>query len=275
MPYNERHFFINQNKKSIYCVEYSPPEEKRRDVSVILCKPIWGERIRTHMIFTNLARQLSKHGYCVITCDYYGDGNSGGETHELDFPAMVESIKKVHDHTRQNTNTAKSVLIGLRLGANAAMGAEQEIKNVSKMLLFDPVKNPIDYFKTALRANLANQMTVHKKILKTRDDLINDLKANKFVNIDGFVIGGTFWDSFSKISPFSVEMNSGIPVVIYSMTPKNRKSKTVDFSWITEKYTNGEVKDIEQEFIWTGWKKYVPKPPLFINEIIDQLKLIA
>lgn len=274
MVHKERHFFLEKNNRSFFCVEYIPPEDKCLDISIILCKPIWGERIRTHMVFTNLARFLRQNGYLVITCDYFGDGNSGGETHELDFPAMVDSINQVHDYLSQNFNAKKNVLIGLRLGANTAMRVEPNLNNIIKMLLFDPIERPIDYFKTALRANLANQMIVHKKIIKTRDDLINDLKQNISVNIDGFVIGSAFWDSFENASPFAVETKFENPVVIYSITPPGRKTKKYDYSWITSKYTCCEIKSLEQEFIWTGWKKYVPLPTVFMNTVLEELNSI-
>ncbi len=274
MVFSERHFFLQKADRNLYCVEYLPSEEKRSDVFVILCKPIWGERIRTHMVFANLARFLAQNGYCVITCDYYGDGNSGGESHELNFPVMVDSLELIHDYIRENIQLTKSALIGLRLGANAAMGVEPRLRGVKKMLLFDPFERPIDYFAAALRANLANQMTVHKKILKTRDELIQDLKEDIFVNIDGFVIGRSFWTSFEIVSPFSVVSNFDDAVVVYSMTPPGRKPKPLDYTWLTGNYVNTEVKNMEQEFIWNGWKKHVPKPMAFMDEILSQINSI-
>ena len=272
MQYSEKHFFLNRGGISIYCVEYIPFDSKPIDTTVIICKPIWGERIRTHMVFANLARILAQRGFSVITCDYYGDGNSGGDTCEMTFPKMVESIEKIYGYACEKKFPKKFALIGLRIGANVAMHIETRIKNNEKMLIFEPIKDPIDYFREALRANLANQMMVHKKILKTREDLIDDLMNNRFVNIDGFVIGGEFWNSFAEISPFTIDTKYEKQIVVYTMTPMGRKVKKNDFSWIAENYQQLQIKNIEQEFVWTGWKKHVPKPIQFINEIIAQLE---
>jgi hypothetical protein len=274
MELNEKHFFLERDNKSLYGVAYKPCGNKRYENTVILCKPIWGERIRTHMVFSNLARFLSQLGNYVITCDYFGDGNSGGETYDLTFPGMVDSVKYIYEHACQNNFPKSNILIGLRMGANVAMHVEPKINSTVKMLLFEPVENPIKYFQAALRANLANQMTVYKKIIKTREDLIDDLKNNKFVNIDGFVIGGDFWRSFEKISPFTIDSKFENKVIVYQMTPGGKKPKKTDLPWISENYMQFDVKNIEQEFIWTGWKKYVPKPNAFINEIAAELEKI-
>ena len=274
MSFTERHFFLEENSKPVYCVEYFPADTVRQEFSIILAKPIWGERIRTHATFSNLARFLCNEGYCVFTCDYYGDGNSGGETIDLTFTEMVLSVKTLHQYICKKSFPEKIVLIGLRLGANVSMAVEPQIPNTLKMLLFEPIEKPIDYFSNALRANLANQMTVYKKIIKTREDLINDLRENRSVNIDGFVIGGEFWKSFESISPFSVDSEYAQTLTVYAMVPKGKKNTKIDFSWITKNYPTTEIAQIEQEFIWTGWKKNVPRPMVFFNEIFNQLKHI-
>lgn len=269
MSKTERHFFLRENGKQIYCVEYLPSEKDSNRHGVILCKPIWGERIRTHIIFSNLARHLSNNGFSVITCDYYGDGNSGGETIELNYLSMVEDITLLHHYFAQNYRIDTFSLLGLRLGANVAIGAEPELFNLYKMILFEPFLNPINQFTNALRANLATQMAIHKTILKTRDDLIDDIKKNISVNIDGFVIGKEFWESFERISPLKIESNFDQSAVFYSIAPKGRKG--TDYSGLARDYQHFVVKCIEQEFFWDSWKTYVPKPKIFFESIMAEL----
>ncbi len=269
MSKSERHFFLEEKGKQIYCVEYLPSENESKKHGVILCKPIWGERIRTHTIFYNLARLLSENGFSVITCDYYGDGNSGGETRELNYFSMVDDIVLLHHYFSQNYHIDTFCLLGLRLGANVAIGVEPQILNLEKMILFEPVLNPLNSFKKALRANLATQMVIHKKILKTREDLIKDLKQDLLVNIDGFVIGKKFWESFEQVSPLKVESNFDKSVALYSLSPKGRKG--TDYSKLVQNYEHSTLHCIEQEFIWTDWKNYIPKPKIFFETIMSEL----
>lgn len=272
MSKTERHFFLKQQNKQIYCVEYLPSEIYNKKHGVILCKPIWGERIRTHIIFSNLGRLLSENGFSAITCDYYGDGNSGGETIELNYFSMVDDITRLHHYFSQNQHIDTYSLLGLRLGANVAIGAAPNIFNLQKMILFEPALNPIDYFHKALRANLATQMAINKIISKTRDDLIADLKNDISVNIDGFVIGREFWESFERISPLKVESNLGESVVLCSITQKGRKG--TDYSSLAHDFQGAIVKSIEQEFFWDSWKSYIPKPKIFFETIMSELGVI-
>ena len=265
----ERHFFLEHDQKRIYCVEYVPTEEAKRDCCVILCKSIWGERIRTHRIFTNLARTLRDIGFYVATCDYYGDGNSGGETKDLTFSGMVQDVQLLHDYLAENTAIKNVSLAGLRFGSNVAICVEPMISGTQRMILFEPIGDPEGVLKEWLRANLASQMAIHKKILKNRNELIDDLKNGLFVNIDGFVIGKEFWESFEVITPFCVNSDFSGPVSVYSLPAKGRKP--ADFSNLAAGYRSPQLKTLESEFVWTGWKQHVPKPPRFIETVVAEL----
>ena len=271
MSERERHFFLQESRKQIYTVKYLPDAKLDNSLGVILCKPIWGERIRTHLIFSNLARFLSDKGFTVITCDYFGDSNSGGETCDLNYFSMVDDIEILHSYMLRSYDVKGCYLVGLRLGANVAMSVECRLSRINKLVLFEPVKDPKALFKKALRANLATQMAVHKKIIQTREQLIQDLQDDKLVNIDGFVIGKDFWQSFEQISPFIAESTFDKQVVFYSMIPPGKKGS--NFSTLSECYKNSSIKNIEQEFDWTGWKSYVATPKLFFEAVDGELKI--
>lgn len=266
----ERAFFLEKKDKRIYCVEYLPRHDYSKNHGVILCRPIWGERIRTRRIFTNLARTLSVEGFSVITCDYFGDGNSGGETLDMSYSGMVDNIILLHEYMQSEYQIPGFSLVGFLVGSNIAMDAQYRILDLERMILFEPLLSPIDKMKEALRANLSSQMVVHKKIIKNRDELIEDIKNDIPVNIDGFVIGKLFWESFEKASPLTIQSDFSGTAVIFSIVEKGRKRS--DFSTIAKSYPNGRHETIDKEFIWTEWKVYNPCPHLFINTVKAELQ---
>ena len=115
----DRHFFLQHHNKSIYCVEYLPQNGKSIDTAVIICTPIWGERIRTHRIFTSLSRELQKKNSYVLTCDYFGDGNSQGESHQLSFENIIEDLNSLYNYALEKYRIENYYFIGYRLGASA------------------------------------------------------------------------------------------------------------------------------------------------------------
>ncbi len=268
-PGTERHFFLEKENKRIYCVEYLADHANNNKQGIVLCKPTWGERIRTHRIFTNLGRMLREEGFTVISFDYFGDGNSGGDTLDLNYHGMVGDAVAVSEYLSDQHGIDSLTLIGLRIGANCAIGAEPKLKQLRRMILFEPILNPVEDLKVRLRANLSTQMAVHKKILKNRTVLIEEIKSGTPVNMDGFLIGKKLWESFEEFSPLKIDSDFTGPVKMISLVEKNKKKK--DFSALAENYQNGSILIILKEFIWTDWKYYIPKPPIFFETIKSEL----
>ena len=266
---SERHFFLEENRKTIYCVEYLPAEDHDKHSAVILCKPIWGERMRTHIIFTNLARLLASEGFTVITCDYFGDGNSGGDTLDLTFTGMVDDINVLYHYISKKYQPRSFALIGLRVGANCAISVHNDVELLSKIILIEPILSLIDFLKIALRSNLTNQLVVYKKIVKNRDKLIQEIINGTPVSFDGFLVGKQLWESFEFTSPLQVNSNFKGLVNILSMADKGKKGS--DFSNLAGSFSNGKYETIEKEFSWSDNRYYVPTPPILFNKIMNEL----
>jgi alpha/beta superfamily hydrolase len=264
----EEHFFLENNDKKIYTVRYDP-ENKKSNTGIILAKPIWGERIRTHRIFTNLARTICKEGFFTITCDYYGDGNSYGETRELSFDGMVDDLNRLFSFTENEIHIKDFILIGFRLGADAAMRCAEKNENIKKLILIEPVLDLPGFLMAALRANLTNQFTVYKKVIKNRESLIEDLKNDIPVNIDGFLIGKKFWSSFENNNIRNFVFNFDKSVKILELLKKNKRPRKDLNEKI--KYKNAEFENLEREFEWDGWKSHVPFPAQFIDYIRTEI----
>ena len=182
---------------------------------------------------------------------------------------MVDDIVEVSKYLSSQHQVEYFTLVGLRIGANCAIEAEPKIKNLKQMILFEPISNPVEDLKVRLRANLSTQMAVYKKILKNRTVLIREIKSGIPVNLEGFLIGKELWESFEKFSPLEIESDFTGHVKIITLIEENKKGK--DFSKLAEKYKNGSSMAIEGEFIWTGWKSYIPSPPIFFEAVRSEL----
>lgn len=265
----ERYFFLEKNNKRIYCGEYIPEKSKNRKIGLILCKPLWGERIRTHAICTNMARMLCEDGYFIITCDYYGDGNSGGDTLDLDYSSMVDDVRILYEHLDQNRGIDAFALIGLRIGANCALASSSYMQDLKKIIMIEPIPDLLLSLKTGLRSNLSNQMIIYKEIRKNRDDLIQDIINGVPVNMDGFLICKDLYCSFEKADLLENSDFSRCPLTVITLDKKSRVIKA--FESIAKRLDNVVLKAVEKEFYWTEWKINKPRPPRLFQMIRDEL----
>lgn len=265
MEHNEQHRFLSLDGNNIYCVDYTPEKDVEKSTAIILCKPIWGERIRTHRIYTNLARSLRKDGYYSITCDYFGDGNSDGDSQEMTFSTMMRDINGLIDRILEEKKADHIILLGIRLGADIALHINDRQKRNIHKILIEPVLHLNSYLNDVLRANLTTQMAVHKKVVKTREMLIEEMKNGAAVNIDGFLIDNRLWESFEKVDRkgFLESAAENINLVVLN-TREKLENKYQDLLAGENTIT---VSKIKREFIWTGWKYYKPKPDLFFENI--------
>lgn len=264
----EKHFFLENGRKSRFCVEYLPENYQNIDTGVIICTPIKGERIRTHRIFYNLAREICKRNLYAIRFDFFGDGNSSGESHELNFESMMGDVEDVYLFVLKEYNLKKFYIIGYRIGASVANLVMDQI-NPLKVILIDPVVNPLDYLQESLRANLTSQMTRYKKIILNRNKLIEEIKENKLINADGFLIGKEMWESFARFSPLRGNNKyKGKVLVLNTNLSKNYKNQLENF---IDGYKNFHIESIDSEIILTSWKFYQQRPTILFNQVLREI----
>lgn len=265
---NEHYNFISHNGYSIYTGMYSKKNKSSYDHGVILCKPIWGERIRLHRIYTNLARMLASQGYFVCTFDYYADGNSSGETHELTYDGMVANVVKMSEYLRIEHKIKNISLVGLRMGGSIALSAGKEIDNLEKVLVFEPIFKLKQFAFDSLRINLTMQMMRYKKIIKNRKQLVEDLDRGERISIDGFIIDKKFYSSLIDNSPVQIPENS--KKIYLSFLEKNKNKKEIQS--LIEEQGMDNIVFLPKEFDWSAWKIYEQYPENFFKWINSILK---
>jgi alpha/beta superfamily hydrolase len=260
----ETYFFLGEHGKRTYCGLYEPMNTST-DHAIILCKSIWGVRIRTHRIFTNIARMLCQKGYFVFTCDYSGDGNSEGDVQDLTFESMVENIIDGCKYLSNNHNVSHFSLLGFEIGALVAMHVQVKLKTIDKMLLIEPIDDLKPFLSEVLRANLSHQLSVHKQILKDRDVLISEIKRGISVNVDGFIINKRLYESFESVS-----INNDTFIFngkVHFVFLNNSKKIKQEYLKFKDVYENATLDVIDREFVWSSWKYFIPKPKELFHNI--------
>lgn len=125
--------------------------------AAVLCQPEGGEYLNAHRTMRQLAAKLAAGGFHTLRFDYFGTGDSAGDTIESDLDGWSADIETAIDEIRDIAATAKVTLIGLRLGAlAAARAALRNARVVDTLVLWDPVASdtagaaPMAEFETLL-----------------------------------------------------------------------------------------------------------------------------
>jgi len=134
---------------------------------VILCHP-WGEEyVRFHRAFRRLADRLAEAQFPVLRFDFYGCGDSGGESEQGRLSHWRTDVAAAVGEMRRQARVTKACLIGLRLGGSLAMLAAAERPNIDGLVLWDPVICGQDYLEEL--STLHQQMMQYAHVKPKRD----------------------------------------------------------------------------------------------------------
>jgi pimeloyl-ACP methyl ester carboxylesterase len=93
--------------------------------AVLLCPPFGVEQIRCHRLYRQLAHGLAEAGFPVLRFDYFGTGDSAGESHAFEWTRCLADVVTAATELRMRHGSGRVLAFGARLGANAALAAAQ------------------------------------------------------------------------------------------------------------------------------------------------------
>jgi alpha/beta superfamily hydrolase len=147
--------------------------------AAVLCNPPGSEYVHAHRAIRNLALRLSKAGLHVLRFDYYGTGDSAGDSDEGNPHRWCDDIEAAMSELKDMTGAMQVTLIGLRFGANlAARVAGRDLRGVEALVLWEPLASghdsvaslPKDHADIALPIDLAMALPSRTLVLLTAQD---------------------------------------------------------------------------------------------------------
>jgi exosortase A-associated hydrolase 2 len=196
----ETPFFFPGNNYQLYGILHEP-EYNDNHTGFIFVHPFAEEKLWAHRVLVNFARFLTREGYTVLRFDFMGHGDSEGNFQDSSVETRLSDIKAALQTIKAKAPQIKKFgLLGLRFGATLAALAAEELTDIRKLILWEPILEGDKYMQQILRSNLATQNAVYKKIRYTREQLIQILKEGKTVNFDGYDLSYPFFEQISAIN---------------------------------------------------------------------------
>ncbi|MFI5360990.1 MAG: amino acid adenylation domain-containing protein [Elusimicrobiota bacterium] len=119
--------------------------ERRRDArgageidAVLVCSPIGQEHSRTHFILRRLAQRLAAQGVPTLRFDYFGCGDSLGESVEATCGRWRRDIVQAHEELRRRVGAERIAAVGVRVGAALLADVADDL-DIARLVLWDPV----------------------------------------------------------------------------------------------------------------------------------------
>lgn len=137
-------FFFGHSKRPLFGIHHAP-KGAARPAGAVLCPPIGQEYMRTHRALRQLAMQLNRSGQHALRFDYTGVGDSSGNDTDATLQGWIEDIGLAIDELKDTAGVDSVSLVGIRLGASLAWLASRERRDVSQVVLWDPVVSGRDY----------------------------------------------------------------------------------------------------------------------------------
>ena len=106
----------------------------------MLCHPWGSEYIYAHRSVRHLALALCAAGFHTLRFDYFGTGDSAGESGDGDIPGWETDIESAMEELRDISGIPRVTLIGLRLGGTlAAQVAARRSAEVGELVMWTPI----------------------------------------------------------------------------------------------------------------------------------------
>jgi len=223
--------FFGHSKTPLYGVYHPPLLNKVGGSAVLLCYPVFQEYIRSHRAFCQLASQLAKLGNHVFRFDYSSTGDSFGDTEDANYGQWLDDIVLAADELRELSGIRNISIVGLRFGATLACSSK--LKQINKMVLWDPIINGRSYLRALANMNKA-MLTDSDRFPSPRNEILSE----NFANIIGFRIPQTLISSINNAEISSLDVNNVVSISVVTSDDDDAINQLADELQKTHKSSN-------------------------------------
>lgn len=237
--------FFGARRRRLFGV-YEPAARRGGVARAALLCNTWGdEYVNAHRAVRFLARRLGVAGFDTFRFDYYGSGDSGGETTDADLGGWKSDIVTAVRELKEMSDAPRVVLVGLRLGATLVAEAVPNLHaDIDGIILWDPIVNGLNYVRELL----------------LRDEQMDELSAPTMVSegvdavseLDGLSVSPAFISGLKAIDLCSPELQlPAKTLTIFTMDPLlDRDVMSLERKCFSDR--NAEVAMIDGLSPWQG-----------------------
>jgi exosortase A-associated hydrolase 2 len=148
-------FFFGDSARPLFGLHHPPSGGAPRRWGVVICNPFGQEYLRAHRSLRELANRLAGEGFHVLRFDYYGCGDSAGDSDEATLEQWLQDISAAIAEVKEASASPRFALVGLRLGATLSALLADRRGDVERLVLWDPIHDGAAYLRELRAAHQA------------------------------------------------------------------------------------------------------------------------
>lgn len=222
-------FFLKSGERSIFCTLIGDTSKVTSYTIIFL--PLFEERMWSQRIAYNFAHNMSETGQLVLMWDYYGYGESDGDSEDFSLKYCIDDIRTIINYMISEYCISTYNFLGIRTGCCIAFHIILDNNFVvNKLVLWAPITDIKAYVFKALRSTISTQSYVFKKIVANRDTILEELLKNGncirdgyiLNHIDGYRIGKLFYEEI-VITKVGLPINEELPILYLDIVPADKE----------------------------------------------------
>jgi pimeloyl-ACP methyl ester carboxylesterase len=170
-------YFGREGRRLFGCFHESLQKGPPR-YAVLICQPLGHEYVNSHRALRQLAVRLADAGTPVLRFDYYGCGDSSGESEQGSITRWLEDISSAVAELRTRSGVSELCVVGLRMGATLAAFAGSRRERFERLVLWEPVVSG--------RNHLSELKSLHKEMLRFRPKPKPPKRSQPYLELLGF-----------------------------------------------------------------------------------------
>lgn len=237
-------FFFGDSEEQLFGIQTLPDDSKAGSWGVLICYPLGQEYLRSYQAMQRLSIELAKNGVYVMRFDYYGTGDSAGDSGFANPNRCLKDIAIAITEFRDTCRIDNLALIGLRMGATLASHV-QSIDNTDRLILLDPVISGSEY--------LVSLETMHEHLVLDHDRYQAprlEFKGSSAHEILGFRRAENSAESFAQFDLNELNI-TGHQEIALLVSGKNKTAKDLTRRW-QESGVNVHYQLVESDGNWNS-----------------------
>lgn len=263
----EKPFFFQTGAQQLFGVLHSPkPSTPKR--GLLMCHAFGEEKLWSHRVFVNFAREAASQGIPVLRFDFRGHGDSDGHSEDCTIKSYLSDIDSAKKTILDLHPTLEYIdVLGLRFGATLAAIYANTTADVGDLILWEPIVNCGRYMQELLRINLSTQLAVYGSVRENREALVERMQGGEKINVDGYLISKTFFDDCNAVSLENLTNDKpNTRTLVVQIAPVISQKDRVDLHDLATQFGEADFLKVQEPPFWREIKPFTSKPVNLIGQ---------